>query len=95
MGRRKVRIYYGMSGSLKGTTIGAKEKCSQIMWSGIKNWKTNRDLLFPWLSKETNLNYALLHLTRLSDYKVGNLDRDTNIAIYGREFVAVHFATRC
>jgi hypothetical protein len=73
MGRRKVRIYYGMSGSLKGTTIGAKEKCSQIMWSGIKNWKTNRDLLFPWLSKETNLNYALLHLTRLSDYKVGNL----------------------
>ena len=70
---RKVKIYYGISGSLKGTTIKEKEKCSQIMWSKIKPWKNYRSELFPWISEETNINYALLHLTRLEDYPIGNL----------------------
>jgi hypothetical protein len=39
-----------------------------VIKSAIKTWKNNRDLLFPWLSEETNLNYALLHLTRLEEY---------------------------
>ena len=73
MGKRKVKIYYGLSGSLKGTTIENKESCSQVMRSEIKVWKNNRNLLFPWIVEETNINYALLHLTRLEDYKIGNL----------------------
>jgi hypothetical protein len=45
-----------------------------IIRSAIKNWKYNRDALFPWLCNESNLNYALLHLTRLQDYVYGDYD---------------------
>jgi len=75
-----IRIYYGLSGTLKSTTIRNKfgyfgeerEDSTVIIRSTIKVWKQNRDLLFPWLCNESNLNYALLHLTRLQDYVYGS-----------------------
>jgi len=70
-----IDIYYGMSGALKSTTIKRTypEGKFVVMKSDIKVWKNNRDLVFPWLKEtETNLNYALLHLTRLEDYIKGN-----------------------
>ena len=75
--KRMIRIYYGLSGTLKSTTIKNKfvgEDNTVIIWSTIKVWKQNRDLLFPWLCNESNLNYALLHLTRLQDYVYGDSD---------------------
>jgi len=63
-----IKIYYGLSGTLKSTTINCTAGVeTNVIRSAIKNWKYNRDLLFPWLSDETNLNYALLHLTRLQE----------------------------
>ena len=76
-----IRIYYGLSGTLKSTTIkqkygyfGDERENTVIIRSAIKNWKSNRDALFPWLCNESNLNYALLHLTRLQDYVYGDYD---------------------
>jgi hypothetical protein len=79
--KEMIKIYYGLSGTLKSTTIKQKygyfgERCENtaIIRSAIKNWKYNRDALFPWLCNESNLNYALLHLTRLQDYVYGDYD---------------------
>jgi hypothetical protein len=77
-----IKIYYGLSGTLKSSTIKQKygyfgdesDENTVISRSAIKNWKYNRDALFPWLCNESNLNYALLHLTRLQDYVYGNYD---------------------
>jgi hypothetical protein len=77
-----IRIYYGLSGTLKSSTIKQKygyfgdesNEKTVIIRSAIKNWKYNRDALFPWLCNESNLNYALLHLTRLQDYVYGDYD---------------------
>jgi len=77
-----IKIYYGLSGTLKSSTIKQKygyfgdesDENTVIIRSAIKNWKYNRDALFPWLCNESNLNYALLHLTRLQDYVYGNYD---------------------
>jgi hypothetical protein len=77
-----IKIYYGLSGTLKSSTIKQKygyfgdesDETTVIIRSAIKNWKYNRDLLFPWLCNESNLNYALLHLTRLQDYVYGDYD---------------------
>lgn len=73
-----IKIYYGLSGTLKSSTIKQKyeegDEKPVIIRSAIKNWKYNRDALFPWLCNESNLNYALLHLTRLQDYVYGDYD---------------------
>ena len=77
----KVKIYYGLSGTLKSTSIRKYleyDPEAYVMWSSIKVWKNNRNLLFPWLSGETNLNYTLLHLTRLEEI---NYQEDTNYII--------------
>ena len=77
-----IKIYYGLSGTLKSSTIKQKygyfgdesDENTVIIRSAIKNWKYNRNALFPWLCNESNLNYALLHLTRLQDYVYGDYD---------------------
>lgn len=77
----KVKIYYGLSGTLKSTSIRKYleyDPEAYVVWSSIKVWKNNRNLLFPWLSGETNLNYTLLHLTRLEEI---NYQEDTNYII--------------
>lgn len=73
---RENKIYYGLSGTLKSTTINGYfvEERKVIIRSAIKVWKQKRDLLFPWLKGETNLNYALLHLTRLQEYVYGDYE---------------------
>lgn len=77
----KIKIYYGLSGTLKSTSIRKyleTDPEAYVVWSSIKVWKYNRNLLFPWLFEETNLNYSLLHLTRLSEL---NYQEDTNYII--------------
>lgn len=74
---RSVKIFYGMSGAFKETTIKSKlrdELGSDVMWSGIKQWKYWEELI-----KRKNgphhLNLALLHLSRLKD-KEYNITKD-------------------
>lgn len=74
---RSVKIFYGMSGAFKETTIKSKlrdELGSDVMWSGIKQWKYWEELI-----KRKNgphhLNLALLHLSRLKD-KEYNIAKD-------------------
>lgn len=74
---RSVKIFYGMSGAFKETTIKSRlrnELGSDVMWSGIKQWKYWEELI-----KRKNgphhLNLALLHLSRLKD-KEYNIAKD-------------------
>ena len=62
-----VRHYFGLSGTLKTTTIQSelKKKEKIAMWSYIKPWKRYEKVLNI---EPNDLNYAALHLCRLSDY---------------------------
>jgi hypothetical protein len=66
-----VTIYYGMSGAMKGSTIGSKlnkDPCIKIMESAIKPWKSYQFGLFKDLVLDNDLTYGILHLVRLQDF---------------------------
>ena len=71
---KEVTFYYGISGTFKTTTIEAElEKPNEkgwsveAMWSGIKYWKSLEEGIFSDLIPYSDLNYAILHLSRLKD----------------------------
>ena len=67
---RSVKIYYGLSGTFKGTTIDSSLKSGDtVLNSGIKQWKYWENSLLGGLNNPSDLNYALLHLSRLKDMK--------------------------
>lgn len=67
---RSVKIYYGLSGAFKGTTIDCSLKSGDtVLNSGIKQWKYWENSLLGGLNNPSDLNYALLHLSRLKDMK--------------------------
>lgn len=67
---RSVKIYYGLSGTFKGTTIDCSLKSGDtVLNSGIKQWKYWENSLLGGLNNPSDLNYALLHLSRLKDMK--------------------------
>ena len=75
---RSVKFYYGLSGTFKGTTIKSLLKPGDdVLWSGIKRWKSWEKLLDGRL-ESNNLNLALLHLSRLSD-------KEFNLALDDRD----------
>jgi len=72
MGIRK--IYYGMSGAFKGSTIRHDLKLNpdtQVMYSGIKSWKKFHESLFKDLLPQSDLHFSLLHLVRLEEFMSG------------------------
>ena len=69
----KVKIYYGLSGTFKGTTISAGHP-TRVMWSAIKPWKHYLGGSFKDLVPSNNLTFALLHLVRMQDYLRGEGD---------------------
>lgn len=70
-------IFYGLSGTLKTTTIDSLIHKPEIqgnnivMWSGIKPWKELENGIFSGKVESNDLIYAINHLTRLEEY-VGN-----------------------
>ena len=75
---RSVKIYYGLSGTFKGTTIDCYLKSGDtVLNSGIKQWKYWENSLLGGLNNPSDLNYALLHLSRLKDMKF-DLTKDSS-----------------
>lgn len=75
---RSVKIYYGLSGTFKETTIKSKLNIGDdVLWSGIKQWKSWEKLIEE-RNNPCDLNLALLHLSRLKD-KIydGRMDETT------------------
>lgn len=65
---RSVKIYYGLSGTFKSTTIKSLFKPGDdILWSGIKQWKSWESNILCNKNNPCDLNFALLHLSRLKD----------------------------
>ena len=65
---RSVKIYYGLSGSFKGTTIDNTLKPGdEVLHSGIKQWKYWEKNILSEKNNPSDLNFALLHLSRLMD----------------------------
>lgn len=67
----EIKIYYGMSGALKGTTIESiknKDSTVEIMESKIKKWKDYEKELFKDMIPYSDLIYSILHLTQLGDF---------------------------
>lgn len=78
---KEVKIYYGISGTFKTSTIESelhKNTDCIAMWSGIKLWKYYDSGIFNGLIPYSDLNYAILHLVRLKgitqDYR--NADKE-------------------
>lgn len=62
------KIYYGLSGTFKATTIKTElEKNPDIIpiWSMIKSWKYYETEIFTDMVPRNNLNFAILHLCLL------------------------------
>ena len=64
----KVKIYYGLSGTFKGTTISVTDPNSKVMRSAIKPWKHYQFGSFLGLVQDNDLTYGLLHLVRLREF---------------------------
>lgn len=70
-----ITIYYGMSGALKGSTIGTAKKRApdlKVMESSIKPWKFYQFGLFAGLIEYNDLTYTILHLVRLREFMKEN-----------------------
>lgn len=74
-----IRIYYGLSGALKGSTIEAvkkKEPGLKVMESSIKTWKYYQFGLYAGLTEYNDLTYGILHLVRLREFMEQNHSED-------------------
>ena len=63
-----IKIFYGLSGTFKGTTIKSILNDNQniaVVWSMIKTWKRLETGIYSGLIERNDLNYALLHLCNL------------------------------
>lgn len=76
---RSVKIYYGLSGTFKSTTIKSLfRQGDDILWSGIKQWKSWETSILGNKNNPSDLNFALLHLSRLRDREY-NITKDNTI----------------
>lgn len=82
----KIKIYYGLSGALKGSTIKAekdKDPNVKVMGSAIKPWKYYQFGVYKDRVEYNDLLYGLLHLTRLREFMEMNKDADNLIVERG------------
>lgn len=79
---RPVKIYYGLSGTFKTTTINSNLNLGDsVLWSSIKRWKKWEKDLLENLNHPNDLNLALLHLSRLGDLNFDLSKDDTTLHI--------------
>ena len=66
-----IKIYYGLSGALKGSTIESikkKQPDLKVMESSIKAWKYYQFGIYNGLTEYNDLTYGILHLVRLREF---------------------------
>lgn len=87
---KNIRIYYGMSGALKGATIKSQITNKEgpyfgcgVMESAIKPWKSYQFGIFNGLTEYNDLTYTILHLVRLRDFVHTHLEDDSVIVERG------------
>lgn len=81
---KDIKVYYGLSGALKGSTIAALKKKNsniQIMDSAIKRWKYYQFGIFSGLTEYTDLTYGILHLVRLREFMDKNHSAENDLII--------------
>ena len=81
---KDIKVYYGLSGALKGSTIAALKKKNsniQIMDSAIKRWKYYQFGIFSGLTEYTDLTYGILHLVRLREFMDKNHSTENDLII--------------
>jgi hypothetical protein len=72
-----IKIYYGLSGTFKGTTIKYilnNNPDVAVIWSMIKPWKRLETGIYNGMITYNDLNYALSHLTLL-EYVLSTTDK--------------------
>lgn len=70
-----IKIYYGLSGTFKGTTIETlQNKDTAVVWSMIKSWKRLETGIYSGQIIYNDLNYAIQHLTLL-EYVLKTTDK--------------------
>lgn len=73
----KAKVYYGISGTLKRSTIESTLSPSTIpVWSSIKTWKSIEEKLPSEYKWPGNLKFGLLHLVNLSNIIFENPGKD-------------------
>lgn len=65
-----IEIYYGMSGTFKGTTINSRYVWDDVMWSAAKPWKKFHSIVVG--DPDSDLNLATLHLVLLEKFTKEN-----------------------
>ena len=81
---KKIKIYYGMSGAFKGSTIEAlkkKDSGVMVMNSSIKNWKYYENGVFNGKIEYNDLTYGILHLVRLREFIDSNYQKGVDLII--------------
>ena len=76
---KKAKIYYGLMGVLKGTTISHEESKNKVdvLRTANKLWKKYEQSIYSGLIQYNDLNLAILHLVRLEEFiKRTNPDQD-------------------
>lgn len=71
---KNIKIYYGLSGAFKGTTIKSVET-GPIMESAIKRWKYYQFGTFEGKTDYHDSTYGILHLVRLKDFLEGTTEQ--------------------
>lgn len=84
---KEVKIYYGMSGTFKRTTISSELKKnsseSYPVWSMIKPWKKHESGIFKNRLSYSDLNYANLHFCIL-EYLCKESDKESSTLLVER-----------
>ena len=82
----KIKIYYGLSGALKGSTIKAEKERNpgiKVMESSIKPWKYYQFGLYNGRTEYNDLTYGILHLVRLREFMDNNCSLENLIVERG------------
>ena len=81
---KNIKIYYGMSGSCKGTTISSiveSDPSTIVTNSVIKDWKFYQYGVFKDIADYNDINYGILHLVKLKEFINRNKDNSSNLIV--------------
>src|SRR5574344_1615153 len=81
---KNIKIYYGMSGACKGTTISVYKNNNpdvDIVYSSIKSWKNYQFGIFDGMTEYNDITYGILHLVQLREFMDKNHDKQNDLIV--------------